>query len=411
VSTLRDLFRILDGWEAERSPSELAVNPEATISGAKRLIEREDYTEARRVLTEEIGRVRPALRFAQQGGLEVRGATEGAATFLSRYICQLHLLVARTLLPKMGWREARDHLLNGLALMPDEPSTVDLMVRVYLETERYKDALRLLERMLNGQEDRCLPLFQLALHVRMRGEPHAAATGFTRVGELDDIGLFRELANIQIGMLDAEPPQLEELEHVRQNGSSAVQSGDSETALKAFYEVLAWHPDNGPTWFGVGYVHQQLTTSQLNAFRGRPLAPIYFTVNPNRRVQLRRAAQAFRLAIVSAPDLVEAHHQLANCYLEMDLAARALRHAQHAANLASDDPGVLADLGNVLQANGALEEAEMALRASLSLDPNDEGAHLAIATILERTGRVEEAEEHWSRLGGFFEAVIEQGKQ
>jgi tetratricopeptide (TPR) repeat protein len=280
-----------------------------------------------------------------------------------------------------------------VVLTPEETERQSFLIENYEESGEYWAAIGLMERTFAGKPELCLRLFQLGTSIHRRGASHSAAPCFEKARKHDDVGLIRELAELRLKTLDEHPPKIEALEHQREESIHALQRGELDNAFRSFMNVLSWFPDNGRTWFGVGHLLQQRMDNQTAdaVFARAGIAPVFRETNRDRQAMLRRACQAYWLAVATEPELGEAHHQLANCYLELGTPTFALAPAQRAAELSPRDAGVLADLGTVLEALNKLMEAETVLRTALEIDPRDIVALLSLAQTLERAGNFEEA--------------------
>ncbi|MDQ2980692.1 MAG: tetratricopeptide repeat protein, partial [Acidobacteriota bacterium] len=69
---------------------------------------------------------------------------------------------------------------------------------------------------------------------------------------------------------------------------------------------------------------------------------------------------------------------------------------------------VALDLGRALEATGKSAEAEAAYRRALALEPNLSVTHYTLGTLLARTGRREEAEQHIELYREYFQKEQER---
>jgi tetratricopeptide (TPR) repeat protein len=387
---ISDLFRVLDG-DAQPS-AELRLGK--VLPTIERYWNKRDFGAVRREALEEIERFRPVLRgffFGQTAVAE--GDPQQAAQRLQHYLADLHRHAASAFRRDGALEEARQHLLRAVVLLPEETDRRLILIENYEECGEYWAALTLMERELAGRPELCLRLFQLGASIHSRGASSAAALCFEKAREHDDVGLIRELAELRLKTLEEHPPKVEALESQREESIQALQKGELDNAFRGFMDVLSWFPDNGETWFGIGYLLQQRMGGHTTdaAFARAGIVSVFRETSRDRQDVLRRACQAYWLAVATKPELAEAHHQLANCYQELGTPALALAPAQRAAELSPRDAGVLADLGTVLLALNEFAEAETVLRAALEIDPLDIVTLLSLAQTLEGAGNFEEA--------------------
>lgn len=107
------------------------------------------------------------------------------------------------------------------------------------------------------------------------------------------------------------------------------------------------------------------------------------------------AAQAYRRALESDPDLVAAIINLANIRYAKDELAEAQALYERAIYL---DPTYFEahfNLGNIHHDHGRYASAESCYRDALALNPNYPDAHFYLAVTLEKMGRSIDARPHW----------------
>lgn len=116
--------------------------------------------------------------------------------------------------------------------------------------------------------------------------------------------------------------------------------------------------------------------------------------------ELDEAAGRYREAVVREPGFIEGHVQLAGVLWRIGAFERALAHARAAVGLAPDNASCVRMLGSTLVNLNRLDEAEEALRRSLSLDPRLASAQFDLAFCLLLAGRLEEGwgwyEKRWN---------------
>jgi len=403
---LIELFRVLDGWSITSFPSQQTVHPGETLAQFERYQENNNLIEARRVLEAEILRLRPSVRMAHLGAIsEVRQA--GPQGFdVGAYVSHLHSLVAGVRVRENGWDDARTHLLHGLAVAPHSKEPHHGLVQVYVELGEFESAIAQLDSVIRGDKFAAAMMFDLGSSIEWRREFAAARECYQRVVASDACGLMAELASRRLerlGHRGNDPPQLSELKALSSRATEQLVRGDIPAALDHFLRVLSWSPRHSGTWFGVGYIYQQRMASQEVALMDEGQQPVFaVTKRTEARLALKRAAQAYELAVRYAPELAEAHHQLANCYCGLDLLPMALAAARKAAELEPSSSPVLSDLGGILVANDDLDEAELVCTKAASIDPNDRIVQWHLARILSRRGKRNEADRHSARQAQAF---------
>jgi Flp pilus assembly protein TadD len=87
------------------------------------------------------------------------------------------------------------------------------------------------------------------------------------------------------------------------------------------------------------------------------------------------------MALRYNPNLGDAHHQLANCYMVLGRLGGALISARRAVALAPGNLGFLADLGQILLANDRVEEAAHCVHNVLTRNPSDQVALKTLTRI------------------------------
>jgi tetratricopeptide (TPR) repeat protein len=118
------------------------------------------------------------------------------------------------------------------------------------------------------------------------------------------------------------------------------------------------------------------------------------------------AAQAYRRALESDPDLVAAIINLANIRYAKDELAEAQALYERAILL---DPSYFEahfNLGNIHHDHGRYHEAEMCYRDALALNAEYPDAHFYLAVTLEKMGRSADARLHWQR----YQSLEPQGE-
>jgi tetratricopeptide (TPR) repeat protein len=306
MGTFLELFQVLDDWDPETLPERVDVNPDETLASIRKHLAEGNVLEAQRIISEEISRLRPMVHAVLLDAVDLVQEKGNTPFHFLQYLSYLHRRAAQILLSEQRWDEARQHILKAVVLAPDDDDPRYVLVEIYEHTSQYDAALHLLESLVTGRTDRCLPLFELALSIHQQGVLSAAATCYQRVKELDDVGIFRDLADIHLGALEMPLADIEMLKHVSQEGSKAALARDYESALTSFQRVLAWSPKHSQTWVRVGYLYQRRASEELDLVKDAQAIPVFKVANGQQQNDLRCAAQAYRIAILAEPGLAGA---------------------------------------------------------------------------------------------------------
>ncbi len=103
------------------------------------------------------------------------------------------------------------------------------------------------------------------------------------------------------------------------------------------------------------------------------------------------AERLYREALAIDPASPDALHGMGVLALQRGLPAQAIALIGRASAARPDQPLFTLNLGHALLGCGHVEEARAAMRTATLLDPGDPRAHAALATVLERLGRSDEA--------------------
>jgi len=127
-------------------------------------------------------------------------------------------------------------------------------------------------------------------------------------------------------------------------GRALFLKNDHAASAVQFEKALAIEPDNA-------FVHCRLAHALGQLKRGD------------------EALQHYQEALRLDPDLQEAHLQLAALLVELGRPAEALPHALEALKIAPNSSAELSALGHTFRANGRLDDAAVAFREAIRLDP------------------------------------------
>jgi tetratricopeptide (TPR) repeat protein len=112
---------------------------------------------------------------------------------------------------------------------------------------------------------------------------------------------------------------------------------------------------------------------------------------------IENAAASYRNALAVAPDLMEAHVDLAGVLWRLEDFEGSLVHAQRAVALAPDHPYARRILGTALLQSNRCEQAATHLRRALELQPDFQLAELDLALALLLAGDLPEGWRWWER--------------
>ncbi len=244
------------------------------------------------------------------------------------------------------------------AVVDDSAAVAYGMGRVAEERGAYAEAIGQFERALTLQPGASVVHYHLGQAYRElgeldRAEEALARSGPNRVAMADP--LMHELTTLAIGAL----PHLA-------RGHAAAREGRLADAESAYRQAVAADATN---------VRAHESLAVLLVRRGSPEA----------------ALEHFGVAVRLAPENAQAHSDLGELLAEMGRNDRALEHLARAVEL---EPGLveaLLTLGNVRTRLGRLDEAEATYRRVLESEPGSGEARLGLGAVLAQTGDFEQA--------------------
>ena len=228
MSSLLDLFSVLDGWDPSYTSEGIRINPDPAIAAARRaLAGRRDDPEALRQIEEQISKVRSILRGIRFGLIEsVQSELGTSPEKMVGLAVELHQLAALLLMRRKDWERARDHLIRAVACRPDDPDPRFRLVGIYLETAAYEDAYNLLQTVNDSAGELPEGAFQLdhlTRDIQLREALAEARSCYEMLIRRHATDPFAELARRQIANIDdghAGPAPTEEIEAVYHEGVS-----------------------------------------------------------------------------------------------------------------------------------------------------------------------------------------------
>ena len=244
------------------------------------------------------------------------------------------------------------------ARVDDSAAVAYGMGRVAEERGAYPEAIGQFERALTLQPGASVVHYHLGQAYRElgefgRAEEALARSGPNRVAMADP--LMHELTTLAIGAL----PHLA-------RGHAAAREGRLADAESAYRQAVKADATNVRA-------HESLATLLLR--RGDPDGAI----------------EHFGVAVRLAPGNAQAHSDLGVLLAELGRNDRALEHLGRAVELEPGLEEALLTLGNVRTRLGRLDEAEASYRRVLESDPGNGEARLGLGAVLAQTGDFEQA--------------------
>ena len=175
----------------------------------------------------------------------------------------------------------------------------------------------------------------------------------------------------------APPPSRQEAQRqLVVEAEAAKDSGEYEVALALFRQILARHPTATVAFVGMGEVYllqNDYAKAEPVFARAARLEPRNFDAQYGHGLALQmlwrfvEAVRAYHRALSIRPDSVDANHQLATTYLQMDAPQSALIFAQKVVQLdPANGPG-RANLGSIYQTIGRYRDAIIQYEAAVEL--------------------------------------------
>jgi tetratricopeptide (TPR) repeat protein len=385
MSSLLDLFSVLDGWGERKIGEPVLLQPDPALAGARKAIASGvGMRDALVELGKQIDIARPALR-----GLifDVVESSKGNSSpeILRQMLCDLHMSTARIRMRQKHWNGARAHLLRAAACESGSNVPELTFVEVYVETGAYRSAVTALENALKGQKNAAFSLFELATDLADRGARDDSRLCLSHVINADEIGTIQKLAERRLADITGNIPSPSDtsLQELCEIGVHAMQQGKLTEALDSLLRVLSVRPREGRVWFFVGYMFC-VGTSDPPTFRERATTPIRIadvSLSEERYQELLRAEEELTLACGLAPSLIESWVQLASCHLLLGRRDAVLDSAAHVFREAPDQAEPYALLSQILLGIGELAGAAKAAMEALKLEPENVLASRTIATL------------------------------
>ncbi|KAF9269505.1 TPR-like protein [Marasmius fiardii PR-910] len=165
-------------------------------------------------------------------------------------------------------------------------------------------------------------------------------------------------------------------------GTRKLKEGDARAA-KRFYKRSAEIKRNANSLFNLGITHYQLSTFWV-------LASVLRYAHQVDAEEFDEAIDAWKESIELQPQSADVHANLASAYITSPLprADLALHHLHIASSLSPEDPEIAFNLATILEATGRLEQALEHYKRSREF-----GAERAVMHIQNVTARLREMQE------------------
>jgi tetratricopeptide (TPR) repeat protein len=110
-----------------------------------------------------------------------------------------------------------------------------------------------------------------------------------------------------------------------------------------------------------------------------------------RKKEYAQAVPSFEAALKLKPGLIDAHYNLARCFLQLDRSREAIPHYKIFLRNNPNHETALREMGVALAMNGNLHEAIASLEKAIRLQPDDAQAHFNLGEALALLGKSAEA--------------------
>jgi tetratricopeptide (TPR) repeat protein len=172
--------------------------------------------------------------------------------------------------------------------------------------------------------------------------------------------------------------------------------GDITQSAKDYQRVISRSPSDARAYLGLGQLYavfgpeQNAVEALQKAFDRDPTSP-EIQLELGRLLKGEKGRQLLQKAVEGRPDWDEAFLALGDAWLSAGDGKSANQYAQKVLALSADSADAHALAGRALMLLGDLPGAEKELRRALELVPNMPAAKFALADLLEKTDRVEDA--------------------
>jgi len=119
--------------------------------------------------------------------------------------------------------------------------------------------------------------------------------------------------------------------------------------------------------------------------------------------RLEESEKYLREAVARDPDKAASRHRLGRLLLFRGKPDLAVAELSRAAQKSPDSAEIALDYGRALEATQKMADAEAAYRKALAIEPGLSVTHYTLGTLLARTGRRDEAQEHIAIYQDYFQ--------
>ena len=324
------------------------------------------------------------------------------------------LALAETLSDLGDSRAAEDLLVRLVRSLPERPEPRRALVLAHLRNGKASEALAEAQKAVELDPQNAEGHFCLGSALRAAGRPADAIPEFEKAafGPAPDARAMRGLALAYVSVDD--PRAQEAFERAlavapEDRGARLEfamylwQAGNFERGNEEMDRVLKAAPGNAKlrAQYAANLIDQgrfargaqELRKAWKDGARDYDVACSLGAVLAETG-RFEEAAGRLREAILLSPDKLPAHHILGLLLLLQQKPGEASAELERAAALAPGSAGIQLELGRAYEAVRKLDKAEASYRKALKIDPTLAKAHYTLGTLLARTGRREEADEH-----------------
>lgn len=371
------LYTALDGEWADA----VEVDPRVAMAQARlALANGTGLDEARRSIDEQIRHTGIAFRGLTLGWVIPRQpAGPVSAEAIGRLLSDLHVTAFRLSLRLADHESAQDHLISAIACSPDDPAPRRMLANLRWDTGDHQAAVPALDAAITDDLTAAFELLDAGVELGYDGSA-SSAEAFQRAGERDPVGLIADVCRYRLDRLDRPdswPRTTDEVNDIYFKAGEQLVAGNVPAAVSGLVAALGWVPKWPVAWFGLGFAYRsrQPSHGEYKPASNAPITEIRsvgpIPLDDATYDDVRRAAQAFRIAAALDPDFAEAHNDLAGCELSLDRPALALAPAMRFRELRPHEAASHANLGVVLARIGEHEAARAEATAALDIDPTD----------------------------------------
>jgi len=268
--------------------------------------------------------------------------------------------------------------LQALSVKPKQADALHFLGLIRAQSERFDEAVVLLEQAVNIRPDFDLALYNLGNALRR-------------------LRRFSDAAKAFEGALQANPGAVAAWVNL---GATRRELQDLEGAISAYRHALRLKPNDPEALYNLGCALQRsgdleaACASYRNALSLKPDHADALGNLGGALLQLERpgeAAAVFNRRLALDPNAAEAHAAVASAYTALGAADLAEAAARSALALCADDPANWTALGQALRELGEADGALKAFLRAADLGPDNVGFRVNLAIALQEAGQIDEA--------------------